>query len=422
MKEYILKSRLLTLLILLLSTAPLAAQNDDVIDDDDDSVADSSLIDSIAPDSLTLPWPQGLQHKLTKLLESDMFKTSQVGLMVYDLDADSCLFAHNERQLMRPASTMKMITAVTALDCLGGDYKFKTELCYTGTIENNTLEGGIYLVGGFDPRFNSDDLSAFVEGLRKMNVDTIRGRICADKNMKDDKSYGEGWCWDDDNPILSPLLISRKNNFVDRFHRALRDKGVVVEATLMEGRKPSDAYCIVDRFHTIDQILMRMMKESDNLYAESLFYQLAIAGGSRSATGKQAANQVKRMIQKVALRPNDYKVADGSGLSLYNYVSAELEVRLLRYAWRHKEIYDLLLPSLPIAGLDGTLKSRMYPGPAAGNVQAKTGTLTGISSLAGYCTASNGHRLAFCIINQGIMRMADGRGFQDRVCRALCER
>ena len=81
MKEYILKSRLLTLLILLLSTAPLAAQNDDVIDDDDDSVADSTLIDSIVPDSLTLPWPQGLQHKLTKLLESDMFKTSQVGLM-----------------------------------------------------------------------------------------------------------------------------------------------------------------------------------------------------------------------------------------------------------------------------------------------------------------------------------------------------
>jgi D-alanyl-D-alanine carboxypeptidase/D-alanyl-D-alanine-endopeptidase (penicillin-binding protein 4) len=73
-----------------------------------------------------------------------------------------------------------------------------------------------------------------------------------------------------------------------------------------------------------------------------------------------------------------------------------------------------------MAGLDGTLKNRMYPGDAAGRVFAKTGTLTGISSLAGYCTAANGHELAFCIINQGVLRTADGRAFQDRVCLTLC--
>ena len=57
-----------------------------------------------------------------------------------------------------------------------------------------------------------------------------------------------------------------------------------------------------------------------------------------------------------------------------------------------------------------------------GRVKAKTGTLSGISSLAGYLTAANNHVIAFCIINQGVMKHADGRGFQDRVCRALCER
>ena len=102
-------------------------------------------------------------------------------------------------------------------------------------------------------------------------------------------------------------------------------------------------------------------------------------------------------------------------------MSAELEVRLLRYAWRNARIFDLLHPALPIAGLDGTLKNRMYPGPAAGNVFAKTGTLTGISSLAGYCTAPNGHELAFCIINQGVMRASDGRALQDRLCEAMCK-
>jgi len=55
------------------------------------------------------------------------------------------------------------------------------------------------------------------------------------------------------------------------------------------------------------------------------------------------------------------------------------------------------------------------------NVQAKTGTVTGISSLAGYCTAPNGHRICFAIINQGVRRSAEGRSFQDRVCQALCQ-
>ncbi|MGN1264108.1 MAG: D-alanyl-D-alanine carboxypeptidase, partial [Prevotella sp.] len=111
----------------------------------------------------------------------------------------------------------------------------------------------------------------------------------------------------------------------------------------------------------------------------------------------------------------------GSGLSLYNYVSAEMEVRLLRYAYQNSQIYVHLLPSLPIAAEDGTLKSRMKGTFAEGNVRAKTGTLTGISSLAGYCTAANGHTLCFAIINQGIMRAANGKAFQDRLCDALCQ-
>ena len=94
---------------------------------------------------------------------------------------------------------------------------------------------------------------------------------------------------------------------------------------------------------------------------------------------------------------------------------------LLRHAWRSPDIRRALLPSLPVAGVDGTLKDRMKKTPAMGNVHAKTGTLTGITSLAGYCTAANGHQLAFAIINQGNMNKNKGRDFQDRVCAVLCE-
>jgi D-alanyl-D-alanine carboxypeptidase/D-alanyl-D-alanine-endopeptidase (penicillin-binding protein 4) len=238
--------------------------------------------------------------------------------------------------------------------------------------------------------------------------------------MKDFNTLGEGWCWDDDNPVLSPLLFGRKDQFMERFERDLRESGIVVDAFSATGQKPENAFCICRRFHTIDQVLMRMMKESNNLFAESMFYQIAASTGSHPATADDARNVIRRLISKIGLDPSRYKIADGSGLSLYNYVSAELLVKMLRYASQNGNIYLHLQPSLPSAGMDGTLKSRMKGSFTHGNVYAKTGTVTGISSLAGYCTASNGHKLCFAIINQSVMHGSNARAFQDKVCTALC--
>jgi D-alanyl-D-alanine carboxypeptidase/D-alanyl-D-alanine-endopeptidase (penicillin-binding protein 4) len=102
-------------------------------------------------------------------------------------------------------------------------------------------------------------------------------------------------------------------------------------------------------------------------------------------------------------------------------VSAELEVRMLRHAWQHADLFRQLNIVLPVAGVDGTLKTRMKKTAAERNVHAKTGSLSGISSLAGFCTAPNGHVLCFAIINQGVSRMSDGRQFQDQVCEAMCK-
>ena len=419
---------LLTLLCLAFAS-PTVAQTDlnristdeTIVDEQDDDDRDTVMIDSVNADSIkALGWPQSVRAHIEALLKNDMFKTSQVGMMVYDLDADSVIFAHNERQLMRPASTMKLITAITAIDKLGGSYQFKTELKYTGKIENHTLNGNVYCIGGFDPRFNNDDMAAFVTSLKEMGVDTIRGTLYSDTSMKDACRLGEGWCWDDDNPVLSPLLISRKDEFMERFQRRLRQEGIVVSAFTATGRVPYDAYSVCTRFHTIDQVLMRMMKESDNLYAESMFYQTAASTGSRPASARSARVVTAQLIRKIGLNPSRYKIADGSGLSLYNYLSAELEVAMLRYAYKNDNIYVHIYPSLPIAGQDGTLRKRMRGPFTNGNVHAKTGTVTGISSLAGYCTASNGHKLCFSIINQGVMHGRNGRAFQDRVCTLLC--
>ena len=172
--------------------------------------------------------------------------------------------------------------------------------------------------------------------------------------------------------------------------------------------------------HSIKQVLQRMMKDSDNFYAESMFYQTAASTGRRLARAIDARTVTKKHISRLGLNADNYRIADGSGLSLYDYVTAELLTKLLRHAWNTPSIYKALSEALPIAGVDGTLKKRMINTAAEGNVRAKTGTVTGITSLAGYCTAPNGHQLCFAIINQGILSNGPGRAFQDRVCKVLC--
>ena len=422
------KRILLMFAVLLVSASAVLAQEVNVNAATDDAVLaipeDSLVEDTVAMDSIAepvaLPWPQNVQARLDAILLSRQFQTTQIGLQVYDLTADSVIYQYNERQQMRPASTMKMINAVTTLDKLGGNYQFRTRLYYTGKVDSCVLRGNIYCKGGMDPAFNIDDLNAFVESVKRLGVDTIRGNICADLSMKDGDRWGEGWCWDDDNPSLSPLLVGKKDRFMSRFLQELRNARIVLIGDTLRGTTPTGAREICTRAHTIDQILDRMMKNSDNLYAESMFYQLAASAGGK-ATAKTGRAMVNRLIQKMGMNPGNYYIADGSGLSLYNYVSAELEVAFLRYAYRNTNIYNYLLPSMPIAGVDGTLDNRMRTGFAHGNVKAKTGTVTGVSALAGYLTAANGHRLCFSIINQGQRKAKTIRPYQDRICEALCK-
>jgi D-alanyl-D-alanine carboxypeptidase/D-alanyl-D-alanine-endopeptidase (penicillin-binding protein 4) len=363
------------------------------------------------------PWPMGMQWKLDSILRDPLLDQTQVGMMVWDLTDNKSLFAFNQRQLLRPASTMKLLTAITALDQLGGNYQFRTSLYYKGELTGHTLQGSLYCVGGMDPMFSGDDLREFANSVKRMGIDTIVGNIVADVSMKDTLKWGEGWCWDDDNPTLSPLLVSRKAGFTSMLANELANAQVVLKGRARGTETlPAGAVLVSERRHSIDQVLLLMMKESDNLYAECLFYQLAARYGSKPARAIHGRTLEKQLVNHIGLDASNYKFADGSGLSLYNYVSPELLTVLLRYAWQQPTIYNHLLPSLPIAGVDGTLKKRMRNTSAEGNVRAKTGTLTGVISLAGYLTAANGHQLCFTIINQGVMRGSEARKFQDRMC------
>lgn len=358
-------------------------------------------------------------QRVDSLLTPELLTRSQVGLHIYDLTADSTILAFGADQLMRPASNQKVITAVTALSQLGTDFNFRTSLYGEGSINDSTLEGNIYIKGGFDPRFGHDDLWALIHALNARGVHAIAGDVILDLSLKDSARLGWGWCWDDDNPPLTPLLYNQRDNFAAALSSALKDAGIRLAGSLIEGRISSGASLWTVRTHTIDQVLLRMMKQSDNLYAEALFYQLAARSGIAYADRKQAIAYIKELVRHQGLSPADFSFADGSGLSLYNYASPRLLTSFLRYAYAHEGIFLHLQPSLPLAGVDGTLRKRMTSGPAYANVSAKTGTLEGVSTLSGYCTAHNGHTLCFAIMNQGILRQSVAHRFQDKVCEAM---
>jgi len=391
-------------------------------DDNEEEEDTDSIIPAFATDS-RLSWKENIAARLDGILRSPLLETVQTSLMVWDLTDDVPVYQFRERLHLRPASTMKCLTAIATLDKLGADYDFKTRIYYTGEIDDSTqvLRGDLYCVGGMDPMFSSSDMIVLARAVRDQGIKGIEGNIYADLSFKDRNRLGEGWCWDDKNPNLSPLLIDRKDDFTYRFSRQLEEMGVTLNGSTGERQLPTDVQLLTTCTHSIRQVLHRMMKVSDNLYAESMFYQLAANGGTRWASAKMARQYENALFSRLGQNPRDYNVADGSGLSLYNYVSTELEVKLLRYAYQCSDIYDAYLEALPIASVDGTLKKRMRGTAAAGNVRAKTGTVKGVSSLAGYLTASNGHLLCFSIINNGGLSNGPMRNLQNKICVALCQ-
>lgn len=419
-------------------------QSDSIVDSvsndssaDDSTIVTDALPPRILPDSMLndsaraaraealQKWRQSVRQYMNERVQDELFETTQLGVMIWDLTDDRLLFAHNERQRMRPASTQKVVTAISVLDQLGASYQFSTNLYWMGekADSSRTLQGRLYLVGGMDPYLDDHDIAVFADSVKAMGIDTITGGIYSDYSFRDKKPMGEGWCWDDDdsNPNLSPLIIRGGGSPASRLRSALRNRGIVIQGGSLDGQCPREAHLVCACHRSLSTVMRPMLKNSNNKCAESVFYQLAHSEGGRGASAKSGARAVARTLRRAGLNPERYNVADGSGLSLYNYVSAEMEVKLLRYAYQKQEIFEALYPLLPVAGRDGTLRKRMKGTRAQGNVHAKTGTVTGIRSLAGYCTAANGHVLAFAIINQGVDDGGPARHWQDKVCKMLCD-
>ncbi len=152
--------------------------------------------------------------------------------------------------------------------------------------------------------------------------------------------------------------------------------------------------------HRIDTVLTFMNKVSDNLTAETMLKVLAARKAGVPGSAENGAHIVNQFLATAGIDTNLIAVADGSGLSRYDLTTPAATIRLLKKMYADQENFPLYYYTLPIAGVDGTIGRRMRGTLAAGNLHAKTGTLSGVTALSGYVRTLDGEWLAFSIMMQ----------------------
>jgi serine-type D-Ala-D-Ala carboxypeptidase/endopeptidase (penicillin-binding protein 4) len=327
------------------------------------------------------------------------------GAYVVDLDSGQELFAANPDVRRIPASVNKLFTTSTALTRFGPDHTFGTDvLAQTAPDATGVVQGDVYLRGGGDPTFTTRDARSLARDLVANGVTGITGRVIGDESRWDGLRGGPASSYRTSMWVgpLSALTLDR--GFVGRhfqtdppltaakaFNRQLRKLHIAVAAKPRAGVTPLEAPQLDEwTSPTMAQLVARTNTPSDNFLAESLIKALGAEYGSGGSTAA-GATVVRATMARLGARP---RLLDGSGLSRRDRTSPREVVNLIR----SMDGGDLAQPfedSLPVAGRTGTLSDRMRKTAARGRCHAKTGTLSDVSALAGFCDTRAGRRVAF---------------------------
>ncbi|MFM6189810.1 D-alanyl-D-alanine carboxypeptidase/D-alanyl-D-alanine-endopeptidase, partial [Planktothrix sp.] len=195
-------------------------------------------------------------------------------------------------------------------------------------------------------------------------------------------------------------VVEPTNNFIQEFKQVLLNSGIQVLQTSIASNftSPPQELAFVES-PPLAELIKTLNLESNNVFAESLLRTLGVQN-SRSDSVESGLKEIQSILTQLGVNPNGYHLVDGSGLSQNNLISPLTLVQTLRIM-ASSPVAEFYQNSLPIAGISGALKARFQDSSAVGIVQAKTGTLTGVSALAGYINPPNYQPLIFSItINQ----------------------
>lgn len=338
-----------------------------------------------------------------------------------------------------PASVQKLYTGAAALLRFGADGTIGTRVLGAGALEDDgTWRGDLYLRGAGDPTFGSttftrrygvgatvDELAA---DLRAAGVRRVTGRVYGDESAFDLLRGGPASNWGYDVWIGGPLsglmfnrglaredgraLQQRPATFAAKqLVAALRRQRIRVAAKVGERPAPAGAQELAVAASPPMATLVRMtLVPSDNLIAEMLLKALGAHHG-RAGTTRAGATVVRRTLARFRIAP---RISDGSGLSRANATSPRQVVALLDGMRDAEGFRD----GLAVAGRTGTLANRMRTTAARDRCVGKTGSLSNVSTLAGYCRTANDHLVAFAFMHNRVVP-AYARSAQDRLLTTL---
>ena len=370
---------------------------------------------------------------------------SASGVYVIDTSTGKRVCGSHGRTRRIPASNMKLFTTATALARFGADGRLKTTLWRSGTVDAaGVLHGNLFLVGGGDPALSSpsfgsrflgpaaSNLFELSDDLESAGISKVTGKLYADDTVFDrlrgvaDSGYATS-------PYIGPLsgldfnsgyADSGAHGFAkdpaivaaDALADSLRATGVSISANVTLGAKPASGTTQVGE---VDSPKMPVLTNetdvfSNNFFAEMLVKDLGAYYGSAGTT-RAGTVVVKRFARSLG---SGVRAVDGSGLTRRNRVSPAQVARLLS-AMRKTAVADEFAESLPIAGKEGTVAQRMRGTAAAGRCSTKTGTISGVSALSGYCFNADGKVMAFSILNNRVSNLYEAHRQQDRMAALI---
>lgn len=460
----------------------------------------------------TMPNSTTLSSKINNILKDDRLKGSITGISIRKADSGEILYSSFGDIQLHPASNLKLLTAASALETLGVDYQFSTEVWTDGELKGNTLVGNLYLKGKGDPTLLKADLDTFAKDLLASGIHKINGKIIADDNWYDDVRLSPDLVWSDESTYygaqvsaltLSPnrdydtgtvlvevepsskvgkqaqvtllpkteyVTIINKTKTVDKdgsntisverdhgsnqiivdgtiplhtnkskywiavwnptqytlnvWKESLQENGIGFNANskLKTGVTPKNATLLTfKKSMPLKHLLIPFMKLSNNGHGEILTKEMGKIV-YKEGSWKNGLKVIHDTLTSFGVDNSTLFLRDGSGISHQNLIPANELSRFL-YSIQNKEWFPAFENSLPVAGnpdrfVGGTLRNRLKEAPFS--VKAKTGTLTGVSSLSGYVTTKSGQKWIFSIMINN--HLSDSvKSIEDEMVKAIAD-
>lgn len=419
--------------------------------------------------------PTTLPNRLQVVISGHKLPSDSYGFYVQEAGNGNTLLDINATVPLNPASTMKVLTTLTALEQLGPDYSWHTEVHALGSVQDGTLTGDLLIKGGGDPYLLEEQLRNMLKAVQRAGVNNITGDLLLDTSYfaatvsqdapidnQDDRAYnvlpnalmsnfqavtfyfrpdsdGQHVVIDAD-PALSNLRITNNlqlsNGPCEGYQRGItfngddarpdhvqfdgkfpakcgqyalvrsvmtpeqffyglftmlwQQLGGEFHGSLKLANAPQDAAPLVSWFSPpLAEVIRSINKFSNNLMTRQALLTLGAEEFDVPATLQNGGDVINLYLEMLGIDSTGLVVANGAGLARDTRISPLLLNHVLQHGHASPYMAEFIA-SLPINGIDGTMRNRLRDGGMRGNMHIKTGTLDEVSAVAGYVTAQSG--------------------------------